>query len=326
MLSVQWFSLPLQKESLRMMEQKMPHYGEALNKDVTKLFFRELKERAMSRQNCILSIHAAQGRGKSYVGIFIAEHLSKYLGKKVIPNNINFSVTNMLRAIEKAEEGSILILDEQTKTVGVGARAELAMLYNIEDVVRQYKMFLIFISPKYVSHTYHYMIDVLQPGSDKPLDPVQTVESQWKYTKSIILNDNQIPIGFIATGTPSDKQLLHDYEKKKELFIQEIRKRRGYNRPAYLREKIFRMMKENQKVFLPEHGHCSGFLIEMANSRNKELKKSILDMHFDEQLTTMERTSLANFSESLFFTEFSEEYEKIIGGIANEKGKKKGKK
>lgn len=325
--NVYWFSFPLQAESLRVKRIHMPNYDEALQKDVTGLFFKELKERAMSAQNIVCSIHAPQGQGKSYVGLFIAEKLSAFLGKPVEIDNINFTITDMLKAIEKAEKGSILVLDEQTKTVGPGARAEMSMLYNIEDVVRQYKMYLFFISPRYVHHTYHYMINVWQPGSDKSFDPSRSIEGQWKYSRSIISNESQIDIGYIVTGTPTNKDLLERYEKKKEQFVTDIRMRRGFNRPGYLRNRIFDMLSSNHRINLQEHSHCTGFLVEFAVSKNKEVKKSILDMHFPEQLTTQERTFLVNFADSLLITEFQDQVRQYMPKDAEKKGslKKRGR-
>src|SRR3990167_8515156 len=80
--SVYWFTFPLEAESARVTKLNMPHYADALKKDVTDLFFRELKWRATSRQNLVATIHAAQGKGKSWSGIFIAEKLAGFLGKK----------------------------------------------------------------------------------------------------------------------------------------------------------------------------------------------------------------------------------------------------
>lgn len=285
---VYWFTFPLEAESVRVTKLSMPHYADALKKDVTDLFFKELKWRATSRQNLVVTIHAAQGKGKSWAGIFIAEKLAAFLGKEITSENINFTITDTLRAAETTEEGSILILDEQTHAVGPGSRAEKMLLENIEMVVRQHRLYLFFIAPRYVSHNYHYLIELWQPGSDKSFDPSKPFEQQWKYSRCIIFNDKQLPLGFIVTGSPVNKETLEKYEKRKSLFIHDIKQRKGFKRPAYLRQRAAGLLKSEK------------FIEDYMTASNKDTKKVLLDIHMDdESLTMSERSSIVSYIDFL---------------------------
>src|SRR3990167_5123128 len=230
-----FFNYPLQAESIKVTKIHMPHYKEALEKDMTEEMALELKGLALGRGNAIISYMGLQGSGKSYSAMFVAEMLSGYLGRKLTIGNVGFSLTEILSIAESAEIGSVVIMDEQTKMKGRGSLIEAALLENIERVVRQHKLFFFFLSPRYVSHSYRYLIEIWQPGSERKFDYTKTLEEQWKYTRCIIFNDKQIPVGYMITEAPSDMDFIAEYEKKKSEFIEGIRARQGSGRPKYLR-------------------------------------------------------------------------------------------
>ncbi len=237
--------------------------------------------------------------GKSYSAMFVAEKLSGYLGRNLSIDNVGFNLTEVLGIAEKAEIGSVIIMDEQTKVKGRGSQIESALLENIERVVRQHKLFFFFLSPRYVSHSYRYMIEVWQPGSDKPFDYSKTLEEQWKYTRCIVFNDKQLPIGYIVTESPSDKDFLVQYEEKKSKFIEGIRARQGSGRPKYLRDRAME--------FLAKEGKCKecgiDFFHDFVLAKNKSLREVLVSMASHGEMISVDETKgIVNYCDYLIMT------------------------
>jgi len=114
-----WASLPMDRESIRMSKLIQPAYEDALKKDITKNeLVPRLKITSKSVLNMILSFFGLQGSGKSYALLFLMEILAKYSGIELSIDNVCFTITDLLKIIEKGGNGEIYCLDEQRHTYG----------------------------------------------------------------------------------------------------------------------------------------------------------------------------------------------------------------
>lgn len=279
-----WDNLGVRNEWRKMMIAEDYRIKDAIKKNLTEHFFNELKVLCQSKQNAVISCFGQQGWGKSYSLMFISEFLSKQLNYELTIDNVYFSKLDMLLALEKARDGDIYILDEQTKTFGVGSGAEKEWLDNIEKIVRQKKLFLLFSSPVEEPHIYHYKLRVWAMGSEKEWDNTKKFEEQWKYTQSLLYGTGEILLGYIITGTPKNKEFLNLYEEKKAKFIKEMLERRGSKKTEYLMNLANQLLQKK------------GFFVKYALCNTKTTKKILCRMEIGQGfLTSEEEKMLVDF-------------------------------
>lgn len=159
-----------------------------------------------------------------------------------------------LERVGSIEKGSISILDEQIHTSGTGSSLEKKLLENVEMVVGQQQLSFFFIAPRDIQHVYHYKIETWQKGSSQPWNPKKSLESQWKYTKSIIYNHHAIPFGYIITTTPNDEKFMKEYDIKKNKFIDAVRESKGGVRYMTISREANSMVTD--RIFIDEYSTC----------------------------------------------------------------------
>lgn len=237
-MSIYWATLPLDDESIRMAKIVNVDYRTALKKDLTPKFSQRLKIIGKSsKQNLIVSTFGPQGYGKSFVNLYAIEKYSEYRKQPFTLDHVAFTITELNSLIEGLEHGAIFMLDEQIHTKGYGSRVEMEILENAEMTVRQHGLSFFFLAPKFIQHNFHYILETWCRGSEQPWDfENKTLEEQWKWTKSILYDHREHMIGYIVTGTPSDTELLKAYDKKKDEFIDKVRKGKGSDRYLIIKQ------------------------------------------------------------------------------------------
>lgn len=243
-----WASLPMDRESLRISTLLQPAYQEALQKDITKTeLVPRMKIVSKSFLNLILSFFGLQGSGKSYALLFLMEIQAKYGNVELCIDNVCFTITDILKIIEKGDKGEIYCLDEQRHTYGYGSSVERMGLDNVEMTVRAHKLSFFFSAPRLIPHNYHFYFETWEMGSNEEWDMVKIADGEksiydyWKYTRLICYDNKGGIIGHIITGAPKDRDFLVKYEEKKDKFINDIRARTGSKRPLYVLDKAYEL-------------------------------------------------------------------------------------
>ncbi len=203
--------------------------------NMTDSFVKDLKIRASSKMNYILSGFGKQGMGKSYTFLFVMEQWCKFAGVEPDIKNVVFMISDALARVEKMDKGDVLILDEQVYSAGTGSKTERENLRNMERTVRQHRISLFFLAPDFISHSFHNFIETWKMGSDRKWNWKQKNPlGQWKYTMSLLYNNNEALLGHIVTETPRNKDFLEKYEKKKSKFVDQMRKSQSTGRYSEL--------------------------------------------------------------------------------------------
>lgn len=247
---VYWAELPLRSESLRISQLTNPMYKDALKKDYTNEFHRELKIIARSQLNLILAWFGLQGYGKSFAMLDVIEDFLSYKPEpmKLTLDDVAFTITDMLKLIEKSERGDNRVLDEQIHNTGYGSNIEKQALKNAEMTVRAQKLSFFFAAPVFIPHNFHYFFEVWQMGSVKPWDWEVSIEEQWVYTKNIVYDQRGNMLGYVITNTPSDKDFLEKYEKKKSKFIDNVKKQRSGQRHKVILDKAYELAEHDEFI------------------------------------------------------------------------------
>jgi hypothetical protein len=212
--------------------------------------------------------------------IFIAEKMANFNGTELTLENWCFTITDLLKVVEKLKITDIFGLDEQIHTSGYGSMIEKNILDNVEMTVRAHKLSFFFSSPKHIIHNYHYYLETWQMGSNKKWDWDKPIEQQWKYTKSIIFDHKDIPIGYVITGKPTNEDFLEKYEKKKSKFIEEIRKRRGSTRYKHILDRAYEIVEDDE------------FLKRWALCKTKRLKRLLVVVALKGEMMSIEETNM----------------------------------
>jgi hypothetical protein len=268
----------LRAEAHRVAGMINPMYQAALEKDCTMKMHNEMRITAVSELNEIISLFGPSGSGKSFVIADLVEDYLNYFDppKKISIDNVFFTVTDMLEAIETVEKGSVVWLDEQIFTSGYGSTVEKRNLQNIESTVRAHKLSFFFSAPQFIQHNFHYYMETWQMGSDEPwpenvgklsTENIKGWIHHWKYTKSIVYSEKGHMMGYIVTRTPDDKAFLSAYQKKKDKFVTDVRAQKGGQRFMVIERRAHRLLEK------PE------FLSEFCSTRDNKLRQLACEIH-----------------------------------------------
>jgi hypothetical protein len=262
---IYWSNTPAMAEARRIAEIKALEYKIAVRKNLNKMFFGnggEFYARTNGEWNLIISAHGETGSGKSW---FIIASGEKYLAlrkpsQKLKIKNCFFTLTELLDGIEFAEEGDVLILDEQVYTAGYGSRVEAESLENAEMTIRKSGISLFFAAPKQFKHQYHFFFKTWKMGATKPWNFLKPIKNQWKYTKCLVFSSNGDCMGSIITQAPQNTKFLRAYEKKKDKAILAYRKQKGSLRVKFHIRKVQELLKDQT------------FLTKFVRARTKKLR------------------------------------------------------
>ncbi len=205
-------------------------------KDVTKLFKKDIKERLNSKDpnHVIIQLTGDTGSGKSITGIIsIALQL---IDTKMDSKSICFIAEQVLERCKKLKKNTVVILDEQTLSVGVGSVREALELRNLEEITRKNKLSFVFISPTPRSHlTAHYNLELFLCDREKKIN--------W-----LAINQDGTYLGYIKLKVDPEHPLWVEYDKEggiKDQFIEKHLERKT-GRLDY--EKMAKSLKEDKRI------------------------------------------------------------------------------
>jgi len=183
--------------------------------DLSKYFYAWLEERMKTQKNAIISVIGKTGYGKSFAAIYLGMYLSKMYGMKFDASHIFFTCADLVERLKTAKDGETFMQDEQVglERIGEGSMSEKLALDSIEATVRVRQINLIFCSPELRSHVNHWVIEA-QRIDDK--------KKTCRHAICSVRNDTLHPFGRIYTGCPNDAELLKEYDKRKQAFIDAV--------------------------------------------------------------------------------------------------------
>jgi len=190
-----------------------------------------------------MSVYGDPGSGKSEACIYFCFLFEKWLKDKYNTtfdlDHVSFSYVDTNKLLRKSNPGDIILTDEQVEMHGEGSRAELDALANIESIIRQEQICLLFASPEPRTHVHHFV-----------LESTNLIDYERKLNYFILYHGlhTERPKGIVITRKPADDEFVREYQKKKAKFIRKA-KRHGV-------KTIFQFWVENAEkiVKLAEEG------------------------------------------------------------------------
>jgi ubiquinone/menaquinone biosynthesis C-methylase UbiE len=120
------------------------------------------------------------------------------------------------------------------------------------------------------------------------------------FTKSIVYDSKNRPLGYIVTDKPKNEKFLAEYERKKDKFIDEVRKKRASGRHEYLEERARKLIENEEFVRL------------FREAKTKRLKK-LHTIYFlqGELLSIEELNMLVDYIEYFLLKDLENKREKL---------------
>ena len=186
-------------------------------KDITKLFKKDIRGRVSSKvpNHVIIQLTGMTGSGKSITGILALA--LELINPNLTINAMCFTPEQVLERCKKLKKNTVVILDEQILSLGVGSVRESLELRNLEEITRKNKLSFIFISPTPRQHlTAHYNMEVFN--------------SDWKTKINwLAISENDRYIGYVKLKVNPKHPLWIEYDKPdgvKNKFIEQYLERK----------------------------------------------------------------------------------------------------
>ncbi|HEC66727.1 MAG TPA: ATP-binding protein [bacterium] len=218
-----WDLTDLDKIRFRFKLLQNPTFGRVADHPLNDLTYSVINKiiQRLKYGQIIISLIGDTGSGKSRVAQQIAQQfINPYIpieGQLEI-NKIIFNYEAFLDLCGKLSQKSIVILDEQIQSSGIGSEREQKEFINIQEVTRKFGLNMIFCSPTpRPNDTAHIQLEVV-------------CRSQRERKTKLAVKYQDIYLGYMVVDIPEDKDdpLWVEYDKddgKKDEFIEEIRKR-----------------------------------------------------------------------------------------------------
>lgn len=213
-----------------------------------KLIISDLKFRADSRMNVVMSISdiiEKTGTGKSSAGLKLCGTVATIFSSKFDLSHVVWMPEELDKKIETAENNTVWQLDEQKRKgsqIGTMSSAIDARLGDMEDMLRQSGISIIYVAPQIRSHNHFYVLNtwrlmrvrnpVCQNCNKNCQECAMPFNERSGYPDSVILllqtkrltTGMQVPRGLIKVSMP-DPTLMQEYWKMKEINVQRMKKK-----------------------------------------------------------------------------------------------------
>ncbi len=239
--------------------------------DLTLYFLLDLYSRLITNQSFILSIFGPPGSSKSFGGGFIVEFIRKVTGKNFyICHNRTQTRETLRELVNKGEDYcrkiAVMMDEQEVKNVGVGSNREKDDMTDIMNMVREWQICFICISPDVREHPHDFLLQALREFDDERLLS--------KYL--VYYPDNpDMPAGFVITKKPTEG-FLSVYKEAKRSNIIRVLKGEGTGRYQALKDLASKLVKSPYFQGAKEAGVRRLFVEENTEGYTKEEQKRIL--------------------------------------------------
>lgn len=283
---VHWSNRPLQKYAVDVQYAVKFNLEQASKEemDLTEEMKNEFKIIGKNPLNMIVSVEGLQGSGKSWSVYDLIQKQHYLSGLDLDVENVDYSIADKVKNVQKTKKRVIHILDEQVEFFGMGAEAIKAMLRNIEKVIRKYKQCFWFLSPEHINHNCYVYLKTHEWGSETIWDMVnKPLRDQWEYNKLIVYDSNYYPFGNVITGKPDDMSFLKECEKKKDEFLDKLLEGTIGNPDQFVREQAVTLFEDKEfikRFEMAGRTRSKNFVVseKMGGMFTIEQKKTVCDI------------------------------------------------
>lgn len=187
------------------------------------LLLSELKYREPFR-NMVFSIEGEQGTGKSAGLLGMGVLISDTFKKKFSLSHYHFFTEDLTNDLKKFNKRTFYGCDEQLRIHGLMSHMIDEDLANYEDIYRKPQVNIGYASPRLRIHEHFFIFEALddieEDTNGEPVSVKLLLKTKRKSDKLIM------PRGIIKFKWPK-KRLWNAYNKKKDRFIEKMRKKEG---------------------------------------------------------------------------------------------------
>jgi hypothetical protein len=296
---ITWMVDPIQTYTMKIKMQKIPSYAEALNRNMTNIYYQFLDYKVAAHENISLEWKGVQRSGKTTGAISTHKYISMRTGVPFKVENVLSNEQYYTEAVRYAKFNDGFIVDEQKEQqTGLGS---FRMMQHTEDITN--------ITAKLCLHTsWIHPPEFVGRGGFYGLE-TSGRDFVHKLTKFLLYDLTQktygassIPLGFIIIPKYNDPAFEKKYEAKKDIGIDSVRnediaviqKQRLDEGFALAKNKLFQRLKNNfQKLSLVRNIYpmrTEGEAAELVSIANMNLKLNINQKDFDDAKKDVDKT------------------------------------
>jgi hypothetical protein len=283
---------PLNARLLKMEAQAQESLRKALATDLTIDFIRSLHHKVTRRppEDIRVEIKGSTRSGKSTIGIFLGKLISYYWGHEFTVDNILPDQSSFLKAAENAKYGETFLVDEQKQEmVGEGINREVGQLGMILNICAKSCLNIIFIYPPgFTSRGSPYGLETLAKDTNSKYVKCfyhDLRRKQFGYggiwpqgyiqlPKYIEEDYQRLPMekwsparlkNFQEKHYDWDSLLEEQYEAKKDIWIEEVKKRNATYRMKSKEEVAEKLAIDDRFMSLKTNGQREAYILLMIN-------------------------------------------------------------
>ena len=286
-----WHIDPIQSYLNALKMQKLPIFAEAMNRNMTGLFFKFIDYKVEHKENISIEWKGVTRSGKSTGAISVHKYIAMRTGVPFLPKYVCPNEQYYIDAIKVAVDNQGLVVDEQLEThVGIGSFREMQYTEDLNNIIAKRCIHVSWIHPpEFVGRNSFYGLETAGRNFE------------YKLTKFLLYDLTQkafgisaVPLGFIIIPKYNDPAFEAEYEGKKDAHIEDLREenialrqqRRLDEGFAIAKNPLFQKMKNNhQKVQLVRRlfpMRTEGEYMELVSIANMNIKLNIQQSDFDD--------------------------------------------
>jgi len=293
-----WAIDPIQQYLNALKMQKLPIFAEAMNRNMTGLFYNFLDYKVEKKENIGLEVKGATRSGKSTGAISVGKYVSMRTGVIFTPKHVCPNEQYYIDLVKVAIDNQFIVVDEQLEThVGSGSFREMQYTEDLNNIIAKRCIHIAWLHPpEFVGRGGQYGLETAGRNFEYKLTKFLLYDMSSK-----TFGMSAVPLGFVIIPKYNDQAFSDEYEGKKDEHIQDLRdenigmrqQRRLDEGFAIAKNPLFQKMKNTQqKIELCQHLFPMRTIqetMELVQIANMNLKLGIRQEDFDMAKKEVER-------------------------------------
>jgi hypothetical protein len=289
---------PIQNYTMQLKVQKLPVFAEAMNRNLTGIFFHFLDYKVEKKEPSILEWKGGVRTGKTTGAISTHKYIAQRSGVEFTIEMICPNEQYFVQRIPYAANNTSMIVDEQMEQhTGLGAFREMQHTEDLNNIIAKNNISVSWIHPPdFVGRNAFYGLETAGRNFEHKLTKFLIYDLTQK-----TFGVSSIPLGFVIVPKYDDIKFETEYEKRKDAHIdalknesiavrQQSRLDEGF---ALAKNKLYQRMKNNhQKIQLARRlfpMRTEGEYMELVSIANMNIKLGINQLDFDNAKTQVDK-------------------------------------
>jgi len=288
---LEWKIDPIQSYTMQMKMQKLPVFAEAMNRNLTGLYFNFLTYKVQMKENIALECKGVTRSGKTTAMISTMKFVGKLTGTPFNSEHVCPNEQYYISLVKKAVDNQGIVVDEQLEThVGIGSFREMQYIEDLNNIIAKRCIHVAWIHPPdFVGRNAFYGLETAGRNLEHKLTKLLLYDlTQKSYGVS------SIPLGFVIIPKYRDEEFENEYEQRKDEHIEELRSENiAVRQERRLKEgfllagnKLFGKCKNNHQRLQVSRNlfpmRTEGEYMELISIASMNMKLGITEREFEE--------------------------------------------